>query len=75
MGILLYVMLQGNYPFRAKCERELFEKIRKGEFDYIYSDISDKSKRLVEALLRVNPLERLTIKEVLGKDYYDWYME
>ena len=47
MGILLYVMLQGNYPFRAKNENELFEKIRKGKFEYIYNDISDKSKRLI----------------------------
>lgn len=24
LGILFYVMLQGNYPFRAKSETELF---------------------------------------------------
>ena len=24
LGILLYVMLQGNYPFRSKTEEELF---------------------------------------------------
>jgi serine/threonine protein kinase len=24
LGILFYVMLQGNYPFRAKNENELF---------------------------------------------------
>ena len=66
LGILFFVMLQGNYPFRAKNERELFDKIRKGSFEYIHDDISDKTKRLIESMLRVNPLERLTIKEVLG---------
>jgi serine/threonine protein kinase len=32
LGILYYVMLQGNYPYRSKNEEELFEKIRKGKF-------------------------------------------
>lgn len=32
LGILLFVMLQGNYPFRSKTEEELFEKIRRGKF-------------------------------------------
>ena len=32
LGILFYVLLQGNYPFRAKSENELFEKIRRGQF-------------------------------------------
>lgn len=72
LGILFYVMLQGNYPFRAKAENELFEKIRKGQFDYIYQDISEKSKRLIEGLLRVNPLERLTSKDLLSKEWYEW---
>lgn len=40
LGILFYVMLQGNYPFRAKTEAELFEKIRKGHFEYIHKNIS-----------------------------------
>lgn len=75
MGILYYVMLQGNYPFRAKNENELFEKIRRGKFEYIHHDISEKSRRLIESLLRVNPLERLTVKDVLSSEYMDWYCQ
>ena len=55
LGILYYVLLQGNYPFRSKSEDELFEKIRKGKFEYIHEDISKESKDLIESLLRVNP--------------------
>ena len=68
-------MLQGNYPFRAKTENELFEKIRRGQFEYINNDISEKSKKVIESLLRVNPLERLTARDLLSKEYYDWLGE
>lgn len=73
MGILMYVMLQGNYPFRAKNEDKLFQKIRDGYFEYIHNDISSKSKHLIESLLRVNPHERLSVKDVLGPEYLQWY--
>jgi serine/threonine protein kinase len=56
LGILFYVILQGNYPFRAKNENDLFEKIKKGQFEYIHNDISEKSKAFIESLLKVNPL-------------------
>lgn len=64
MGILMYVMLQGNYPFRAKSENGLFEKIRKGNYEYIHEDISEKSRSLIQQLLRVNPLDRLSSEQV-----------
>ncbi len=67
LGILFYVMLQGNYPFRAKSEQELFEKIKRGNFEYIHNDTSKESKKLIESLLRVNHLDRLTIHDVLAK--------
>lgn len=72
LGILFYVMLQGNYPFRAKNENDLFEKIKRGHFEYIHSDISKESKQIIEGLLRVHPLERLTIHDLLSKDNRKW---
>jgi serine/threonine protein kinase len=73
LGILLYVMLQGNYPFRAKTEGELFERIKQGRFEYIYNDISGRAKSLIEAMLRVNPLERLKVRDLLAEGYLEWY--
>jgi serine/threonine protein kinase len=64
MGVLFYVLLQGNYPFRAKSENGLFEKIRNGQYEYIHEDITEKSRMLIQQLLRVNPLERLTSEQV-----------
>ena len=65
LGILFFVMLQGNYPFRARNENDLFDKIKKGKFEYIHNDTSKDSRNLIESLLVVNPLQRLNIKEVM----------
>ena len=75
LGILLFVMLQGNYPFRSKTEEELFEKIRKGRFEYIHSDISAESKQIIESLIRVNPYKRLTVQELLSDKYKGWFSD
>ena len=32
LGIILYKMLHGTYPFEADNRRDIFEKIKKGEF-------------------------------------------
>jgi len=44
----------------------LFEKIKKGQFEYINNEITEKSKKFIEALLKVDPLKRLTIHQVLS---------
>ena len=35
LGVLLYTVLEGVYPFRAATEKELFSKISKGEFEFV----------------------------------------
>lgn len=72
LGIFLFVMLQGNYPFRAKNESDLFEKIRKGHFEYIHNDISEKAKHVIERLVRVNPLERMSTAE-MNESFWEWF--
>ena len=74
LGVFLFVMLQGNYPFRAKNENDLFEKIRKGSFEYIHRDISDKSRQVIQRLVRVNPLERLSTAQ-MDAEFWEWFIE
>ena len=35
LGVLLYLMLQGLYPFLSSSEDALVEKIKKGNYKYI----------------------------------------
>lgn len=67
-GVLLYVMLSGNSPFRGKTEKQINEKILNGAFEFggpIWSEISDAAKNLITCLLCVNPNERILIDDAL----------
>ena len=73
LGIFFFVILQGNYPFPAKKEGELFEKIRKGHFEYLHNDISEKSRHVIERLIRVDPMERMPATE-MRESFWEWLM-
>lgn len=63
LGIMVYRMLTGTYPFMAKTDKELYKKIISGSFEA--SAIQDESGRdLVSRMLRVSPAERPTAAEV-----------
>jgi serine/threonine protein kinase len=73
LGVFMFVILQGNYPFRAKSETELFEKIKKGQFEYIHKDISERCRHVIERLIRVNPLERMSTLN-MNESFWEWFM-
>ena len=33
LGVMLYVLLTGNFPFRGATERELYKRIQTGQFE------------------------------------------
>jgi MAP/microtubule affinity-regulating kinase len=59
LGILLYAMLCGHFPFRARTEFELYHNISKGLFT-VPSHVSDGAKKLISKLLIVDPKRRIT---------------
>ncbi|XP_067410101.1 tribbles homolog 3 [Emydura macquarii macquarii] len=64
LGVVLYTMLVGRYPFLDSEPAMLFSKIRRGVFS-IPDGLSPKARCLVRCLLRKNPSERLTARETL----------
>jgi serine/threonine protein kinase len=63
LGILLYTLLCGAFPFRGANEKELYAKICKGEFpmpDYL----TENDKSLLQLLLQVKPEKRPVCDEV-----------
>ncbi|XP_053107072.1 tribbles homolog 3 isoform X2 [Hemicordylus capensis] len=64
LGVVLYTLLVGCYPFQDTKPALLFGKIRRGRFA-VPEDLSPKARCLIRCLLRKDPSERLTASGVL----------
>ena len=64
LGVMLYTMLVGRYPFQDIEPTVLFSKIRRGHF-VIPDSVSSKAKCLIRSMMRQEPSERLTAEEIL----------
>ncbi|XP_028673440.2 tribbles homolog 1 isoform X1 [Erpetoichthys calabaricus] len=71
LGVMLYTLLVGHYPFHDSDPSALFSKIRKGQF-YIPETVSPKAKCLIRSILRREACERLTAAEIL---LHPWFRE
>ena len=64
LGILLYEMLHGNPPYKARDLEEIHQEIQ-GSRIMINSSISRETKDLMKSLLRKKPADRVGIDEML----------
>lgn len=64
LGVMLYTMLVGRYPFHGAEHSGLFAKIRRGQFS-LPESLSSRAKCLIRSLLRKEPGERITTEDVL----------
>ena len=66
LGVLLFAMLYGRFPFKGKNEEDLFMKIK--EADLYFPDekvfISSKVKKLFEKIFVIEPTKRPTPEEI-----------
>ncbi|CAL8068867.1 unnamed protein product [Orchesella dallaii] len=66
LGVSLYAMLYGKYPFHASSPSDLFRKIKTGQFEIpVDFNVSYKTVELIKSLLVLNPLERPTASKVV----------
>jgi len=59
----MYILLGGYPPFIENNQRELFRKIRKGQYEYheeYWGQVSGDAKDMISGLLTVNPNKRMT---------------
>lgn len=68
-GVILFILLGGYPPFYDESEPRLFEKIRRGTYDFddsVWDLISNEAKDLIKTLLVVDASKRLTCEQVLS---------
>jgi calcium-dependent protein kinase len=73
VGVILYVMLTGNFPFHAKKYEEVFEKILNKPFEIEHlknSKCSTQAIDLISKLLIKNKEERFSIEEALSHEWF-----
>jgi MAP/microtubule affinity-regulating kinase len=64
LGVLLFAMLTGTFPFKGISEQDLYFKIQRGNFK-IPDGVSKEAKRLIYKLLEVDYRKRMTAYEVI----------
>ena len=68
LGVIVYILLGGYPPFIEKNQRELFRKIRKGQYEFhdeYWGQVSGDAKDLISSLLTVSPSKRLSAEASL----------
>lgn len=68
-GVILYVMLCGRLPFDDEFIPALFMKISSGEY-VIPSGLSPGARNLLQRMLVVNPLNRITVNEIMQDAWF-----
>ncbi len=64
VGVLLYAMVCGQFPFKGSTDSELFKKIVQGTFVFPQG-VSESAKRVISRLLLVETNKRPTCEELL----------
>jgi len=68
-GVLMYVLLSGRLPFKARCENDALRLIARGEVEFppeCFDDVSKDAIRLIRRLLQKDPGARCTALAALS---------
>ncbi|KAG9268733.1 hypothetical protein AMEX_G17735 [Astyanax mexicanus] len=69
LGVMLYTILVGRYPFTGSDSSIIFKKIQRCSFN-IPEILSPKARCLIQSILRQDPSERLRAEEILDHPWF-----
>lgn len=70
LGVIIYTMLSGRYPFHDQDPASLFLKIKSGQYT-VPDNISAAARCLIHSILRKTALERLSSEELLEHPWFN----
>lgn len=68
LGVILFAMVTGKFPFSDGFEPRLIMKIRSANFD-LPCDLSSSLKALLNSMLSKEPMQRPTIEDILASPW------
>lgn len=74
MGVLLYALLCGSFPFRGQNDRDLYRKIVRGVF-HIPDFVGEGAKSMVQKALTTDMLRRPTVDDLLADAWLSAHRE
>lgn len=69
IGVLLYALLCGSFPFRGQNDRDLYRKIVRGVF-HVPEVVTDGARSLLTRVLTPDMTRRPTIDDTLGDQWF-----
>lgn len=71
-GVIMYILLCGEPPFKGKNHKEIFDKIQIGKFSFnrpIWKQVSREAKMMIIRMLTYDPAERISAQEALNDQW------
>ena len=72
-GVLMYILLCGEPPFKGKTEEEIFQKIKKCQYSFKpkeFEEVSDNCKDLIRKLLEPKKRKRIKASDALKHPFF-----
>lgn len=70
MGVIFYQMLYGKTPHKATSLEELISKVNKKVIRFPQKLTTEGLQELLESMLKYNPEERISWKEIFSLDLF-----
>lgn len=73
-GVILYILLSGEPPFKGKDDKEVLASIERGQYSFDKENwkyISAQAKDLISKMIEIDPKKRLSVKDAMLHPWFE----